>query len=981
MAVDNKYSEKAALFGNSAIGVSYLVANEIPNFRFNGSYAFSLFISFGFYTLKDSYLFCDESGNFKVEFKESNLAIFFCGESYTVPSDALDLLTSVWYTMSISFDNTNLSVYIDGILCSKFQVEKISSEVLTSDKYKIGYNWDGFMKSIILVDHCLADSEIASLYYTSNFDDFATIAWFDFTGERIEDRSKNNIPIYQGQGGMVDISNVCKVVDLSSSGFIKSSTSMSDDNREYSSICNVYLLENYGEEPYTLISNNFGESRIELSFIKSTSSPRVFQLACSCYIEDHKYDLVSKVSIQARNWINVGIVFSNHKLSLHIDGIYDNSIDNLPIWSLAGSGEVIIGAKIIDNDNISQCLNGYLSYSCEFNKALDETQLIEYTQNPPYIFSHSLSSLFLFSTDVKKDYIQYAEYSIGQNAKLAWIPDTQQYFTPTTFDVEVSSVDCKEWNDYTENEQWEIEVFATVFEGYAGTMGAIDINSVENWYQDKIIANQINGFVKNDPSFSRFLESGSNITQKSITTLLKHSTIPINGISAATSLLASASAVSVAAATSELLSQLSIVFLTGVGAAILVKSAELIIDAVQESMSKRPDPDDPDDAIVVTIEKVKTIVSDDLSESAIDVTKDGLKSIISDNIQDVACYVLSKVENPYIVITVTCTINTQPEVRYTLYGTEIKGSVFGIIESEPFNISLGETKSIKVKLDVSKIKMDNKSVLNSNSTFYWEIRGGDKNVFIKNTVCDFYSVYDIPTTPWTKMDNGCLLPWTNILNVAACWINQTVDSVLSKDELLKRLTVALNESGAIMNLDTGSPSSIRCSNNSNDLLTFNIANFKNITDQTLSVCNMECTMLLASLARLHGVNLNMVTMGAQFCQGFSINMVQPIGYSSWEKMFPAANDGDGFLRYHTFATDCVSSVNFSDLKVYDASVKLKNQSSNPQIPIKMNYASQMPQLCVTDEDAPTYRGMLVKKGEILTISIPFIDNWYIEVVN
>lgn len=987
MSAYNTYSGNAALFGENSVGMNYLVTEEIPNFNFDGSSPFSVIISFGFYSNDREALLYGKKGYFEIGFKEENFYLSTMGATYLTPIVNFGFKSEQWYDLAVTFDLEKIMIYVNGLWCLTFTVEVPQIIDVPEDVYTIGYNWDGFIKSIAVESKCLMSDELLYLYrnITDSIDE--AVAWFDFTGNGIVDKSSNEIPINQAESSTIVISNNCMIADFSKLGYMKGNSSLGD-NMGYSLLCKVYLNSHYEDNQYTLFSNTFEKSRIKLSFKKASSSSSTFLLVCSLMNDAQENHYSSDTIIYSKGWVDIGVSYANSLLSIYINGVLDTSIGDLPVGMFSGEGSVYIGAPIDEGGIASDCFNGYVSYVCEFSKVLEASKFLEYKDNPPYLFSPSIASLFLFSTTVAQELVQGKEYKFEQGARWSWVIDTQPTTVPNETIVELNLEDYKVWDEYTDSQKWNIETYASVLSQYIISTGVVAELDAD-WYKNSAIADLLYKFTETDPAFSAFLAAGPNVEDDDVEVLLGNSLIILMEVSVVL-IGAGAMVVGPAIISAQTISSMGIIFGATVGDSILTSITKKIVDAVDDKFESRPDEDeDPDEDqdddkdVAIKMQSLKCIINGDLSESAIDVTKDGISSIKNDSYQDVACYVLSKIQDPTIYIEVNCKKNDSPLDQFRLMGTETSGNDFGNLESVPFTIKAGETLQIEIKLPISKLKGDGNSVKKSVSSFYWEVIGvGDgKKIFQRNTELSFYTLFDVPLTPWTNSGKGCSLPWVTMLDMAAEWINKKANQKLNADSLLERLTEGLFHSGAKLNVETGLPMYITYSTLPNDYLNFNLyylaEAYKNQKMKEMIMSNMECTLLLCSLSRLHGVTLNMATLAESFSQGFSINEVKPMGYDKWMKLFPLPNGGDGFLSYQTFSVTDGIGLRWYELTVYDASLMLKDALFQGQLPVKLKLASLASALETGIIDAGTYRGMLVKNGQITTVSMPVIDRWYI----
>jgi hypothetical protein len=346
-----------------------------------------------------------------------------------------------------------------------------------------------------------------------------------------------------------------------------------------------------------------------------------------------------------------------------------------------------------------------------------------------------------------------------------------------------------------------------------------------------------------------------------------------------------------------------------------------------------------------------------------------------------------------VKISVTCIFSSKPSMQVVLIGTEsiLKNNepessdkLLGDIKSEPFTISSGETKTITVQLPNNQLKKTPIKIHNTLTNWYWTYECEGKVEFAENSKQTIYTILDTPLAPWKYKDKGTNLPWTEVLGIAADWINKDNKTDLNEDGICKQLTSGVYTCGLKFNNDTGAPVYIQNPTLENTNLEFDMYTFKNNykaepkTFPEYGCSSLDCSLLLASLARLHGITMNQITLfGGKFNQGFHINQVKPIGFETWVHPYANGTDPIGFLGYQCLAVrkgalDIDAWYNYF---VYDSCFKLNSVSEGEVLPVKMQLANILSDQTVGINDAGTYRGQLVLPEENNYVAMPVTSKW------
>lgn len=981
----NPNSYNAISTGSDQFGLNYLETAVIPNFQFNGKSNFTL----------GTFVYIDEDVANASIYKQGtafdigfdNLNLYFKSPfcSFSITTEQMSFQLKTWYYISLSYDGENVYLYLNGLKVISFPAKAVTQNMDNTD-YNIGYNFHGLMKSVFVYNCCLTDEEILNNFVNSFCKTDKIIAWFDFTGIQIHDKSSNNIAVHLG-AGLVVIDNRTHCLDLTNQGYVQLG-SKTTINQGY-----TFLTKLYPEDVNGCVFSN-ADLNYQSGFYITLKHITDDTYKVLCNINSAvkgTVKIISQTTFNIGEWVDIGVTYESGKAVMYVNGTVEGSADGLADTDMNGNGSQTIGAYLWNN-NPDNYFNGYVSHVSEFDRVLNADEFNKYIANPPYLFSNKIKSLFFFTDSLKVERVSGIEFSLKENAMFNIITKTQMSSVSNSVTIEVSNDGCKKWENYNKNEQWEIQLFATTIGSYLDIAGISSVVT-EDWYKQPVVAKYFNNASKNNPAFNSLVSKGMNVTNSDITAFLAASIIVIADIGILFSTLAGAkTAVSVSSIASVLSSAaMSELLLKGLCAAAVIGLAVLIVKLVLDEFFNRPTP--PSGDVTVLLNGINFIIDGNAANSAINITKDGTTPISAEN-QDAACYVLNKIKPiPEIQISVTCVYASKSPINAVLIGTEsiikdgkpeTSGKLLGDIRSDKFTISMGETKTITVKLPNNKIKTPFK-ISNTTTNWYWTCECDGKAEFLKNSEQKIFTLLDIPQAPWKYQEEGTNLPWSDIMDIAANWINKDNNNEVTDDLICEKLTVGVNECGLKLNNDTGAPAYIENPTAENGNLKINLYNFnkdyrsdpKTMPENGCS--SIDCSLLLATLSRLHGIAMSQVTFsGGSFNQGFHTNKVIPIGYTEWVQPYANARDPIGFLGYHCVGIRGDAMSNWYNLNVYDSCFKLDNGSGNAVLPVKKGLAALTSGQKVSEVDTASYRGQLVKQGEISYILMPITTTWELQ---
>ncbi|KAF0218323.1 MAG: hypothetical protein FD174_2940, partial [Geobacteraceae bacterium] len=360
----NHLSDRAIKTGKNAVALDYLVTDDIPQFSFDGNTSFTIGTQVLLLdTTNDSSIY-RKKGVIDIGFDELNLYFKsqFC--EFKTTKDEIDFQVNTWYSITVSYDLDVISLYVNGIKAIEYK-QNISNPISANDHYDIGHNLFGYIKSVYVYNVCLTDDNILQNYNHPLCKTDNLVAWFDFAeGEDPRDKSKNHIAIHEGKNSTVTISNISRCLRLTGNGYLNSNCS-NINYQNYSLLTKLYINKNYDSLPSYIFSNADMSYVSGLSLFLEKKTKSSFTIVCTINSKDKDViQLKSIETINAEEWVDIGLTYQNNTLSLYVNGEFDNSIVGVEPLNIEGDGTRIIGAILNNNTAITK---GYKSNSTSGN--------------------------------------------------------------------------------------------------------------------------------------------------------------------------------------------------------------------------------------------------------------------------------------------------------------------------------------------------------------------------------------------------------------------------------------------------------------------------------------------------------------------------------------------------------------------------------------------------------------------------------------
>lgn len=1025
----NPFSFNALSVGKSEFGDFYLKTGEIPNFKFDGSTPFTLGTFVNLDALPDNSSIYSQNTGFNLSLtnydgtggkKEIALSLVspFC--DFTLKKEDIEILTHKWYYICISYDGNKINVYFNGLKVKTFDKKNTVGKITDGD-YSIGSNLTGYIKSVFVYKVCLTEEQISSNMLQSLTDTSNIIAWFDFTGTQVQDRSSNKIVINQGGvtqlAEIVDFVHVLDLSDTSSNGYLEykpksiAPIKLADG---YTLLTKVYINDNFDptNKEFTIFSNAdlaFGTG-IQFALIPESGKTNSFNLSCEINGSSGTQKIISSKVISSQQWVDVGFTYDNEKkITLYINALADSNkvIDE---GDLVGDGNFTVGSAFYNTKPVYP-FNGYIGYLSEFSRVLSSDDLTNYISNPPYVFSSKLKTLYFFPQLNTVELARLEDFQLKSGASLSFIKKKQSVKEEASVTIELSEDGLKKWSDYTPYEQWEIKTLFDFKQQFVQQKFQTSSTPSEPpLYQNSAVANRLSTELqssKSDPFTDLFEKADIDIPETETEAIISDTDSIISEGSSISDLGGgggSKGGLRISGGSSTGLSSFSKGLIIGGGVVTLGASALAAI-FVNAKGNLKNEPQKENKEKYIQLQSIQFNLNKSKG-SSISITDDGTNPVTLPEWKDKqtapskACYVIKDIESN------TPTIQVQI-YYYDKEGKSITGKLsasefiktassenklsLGNMESDSVTLKSGDTKTLTISLKNHKLSS---YILQSISSLRWSF---STLGFINTSSHKTYTVFQQPNGPWKKsVTDGGALPWTNILDCAATYINKYEVNSLSEDTILNNLTQGIYDSGMKYEMDSGLPMYVDQPAKENtvvsyDLYTFN-EDFKNKfkvvpkppsgEPDTIEVSSLDCNYLLATLAKLHGIILDIVPLtGGKYNQGFHINKVQPLGFNDWQAPFANDIDKDGFLNSQAVAAKYTAVTPWHSLSVYDACFKL-DDADTPTLSIgkKMSVPNASMRVGTADKVAKTYRGLLVMQNECNVIEIPIISDWNVSTI-
>lgn len=919
---------------------NYAYSSSVPDFSLTGSKPFSIQTKLCMRSVQRGMIFRQE-GVFEMGF-ENNLLVINAPGICTVkfPKEVMIFIPDIWYAFGVTFDGTKLHVYVDGFEAAV--VESTATPIAPSDAYyEMGTELEAYIREILLYPVALSAEEIHQSFMNTPARTDACAAWFDFSGDRITERSGKSVPI--SVKGFAKIVNTCRVLSAEGGIAVYTPFDVIHPRKEgYTWTAKIYP-QRTANECMCIGANSDAERTSGWMLWLQKESDDAFRV-CLRTGGTGGAVLTSDKTIGTLCWTDVAWTYDGETVNLYLDGEVAGSTGGIAIEALQGDGRTVFCGVTrkgkIDN---KYAYSGYMAYVAEFGKCLNADNLRGYKTNQPYVLDEGITGVFDFTDANLTEKCTLQAFSMSGQVGIAWAENTNRLTDPQTLAFYMPEEDNAYWNSLPEELKWEVELYGTIVNSYLRDGLGYKLDAAdERWYCSAAAYIVANGLQTSE--FRQIVKDGPHVKQDSLCAF--GTAVATTGILAALGGVVGTALKTGVAIGAALTSSVFFWALTGAAAVVAVAVIAVIAIEVVEKCKRRPGNK------AIKILSIEFNHESNPATGGIHIRRDGEVAIQPpewrenvNNENNPACctYVRGLIEMPFIRVRVVLESN-DPELVFMarLYTEENGGGILGSVDSE--NFQLLANVPVEVDIDLAENHLHDGPDIPQpfvDGWWDWHCWLGDEDVFVCNTFHRVYRLLGRPVNPWVfqmgPYDPGQLsYPWTTAMDVTAEICHTGAE--IGGNEFLECLAKGLNATPNFRY--DGFPHYFFDGN-----FIFNINMFQqNFNDHghVWGINCADCSGVVGTYGNLHGVDLIMLQLsGINDNQVvFPCNPIIVIGEEEWAE--PGGGDGFAFHQIVVHHNDI--------LAVTDACLKI---DAGP-------FPSQMPDV--------------VEKNPIIACNMPFSNN-------
>jgi hypothetical protein len=896
---------------------NYAYSSSVPDFSLTGSKPFSIQTKLCMRSVQRGMIFRQE-GVFEMGF-ENNLLVINAPGICTVkfPKEVMSFIPDIWYVFGVTFDGTKLHVYVDGFEAAV--VESTATPIASSGTYyEMGTELEAYIREILLYPVALNAEEIHQSFMNAPARTDACAAWFDFSGDRITERSGKSVPI--SVKGFAKIVNTCRV--LTSGGGIAVYTPfdiLHPGKEGYTWTAKIYP-QRTANECMCIGANSDAERASGWMLWLQKESDDVFRV-CLRTGGTGGAVLTSDKTIGTLGWTDVAWTYDGETVNLYLDGEVAGSTGGIAIEALQGDGRTVFCGVTrkgkIDN---KYAYSGYMAYVAEFGKCLNAENLRGYKTNQPYVLDEGITGVFDFTDANLTEKCTLQAFSVSGQAGIAWAENTNLLTDPQTLAFYMPEEDNAYWNSLSEELKWEVELYGTIVNSYLRDGLGYKLDAAdERWYCSAAAYIVANGLQTSE--FRQIVKDGPHVKQDSI--------CAFGAAVAATGILtvlggvvgvALKAGIAIGAALAS-----SVVFwaLTAVAAVAVIA---VIVIAVVETCKRRPANN------TIQILSIEFNHNSNPQTGGIHIRQNNeipivppewVQNVNNENNPACCAYIRGAVVNPYISVDlVFVSENADEHVVVALAAEENGNGILGncntgqlnMVANIPLHIDIPIPNAVPLLNGLLDIP-----VPPANGWWTWTCNLNGEEMFVCNTFHRVYRLLGQPVDPWRcqgePYNPGELsYPWTTAMDVAAEICATGVAN--GGGEFLECLAKGLNATPNFRYQGASHyfypPDPFNPGN-----YTFYINMFQqNFNDHghVWAINCSDCSGVVGTYGNLHGVDLNILHLSGNNGNEavFPCNPIIVIGQAEWAE----PGGGDGFV-YHQ-----IVAPRGNDFEVTDACLKI-----------------------------------------------------------
>lgn len=378
----------------------------------------------------------------------------------TTGQGELPFSENIWNQLDISFDKGVLTFYMSGMEGTQ---ETITGDASTSTAdYHMGQGFEGYIRYIRIANMGLSQKEIVANQYKTVIGTDKLELYFDFTQFKEKDLGKNNLKILIT--GLSEVKDIVRALMLDENGIaIPSSSGQINPGGFASKQFSIYqriFLESGPKLDRIILGNGSKEKGLVLEvtadfYVKILWNGTAYQ---------------SQHPMALYQWIDLTITYDSSTLKIYYNGLLDASYPILETPAPLAQGNLTIGNILMNGRPLAgQSFRGFIDMVAIFEKAVEDTTLLKFAQESPYIYETGLSALFFFHDDEACEELHSGIVTLSQGANLSFAENTLRIEKIEEISYNLGETKGK----YTDFELWEATSLAMAITAYIETQSSL----------------------------------------------------------------------------------------------------------------------------------------------------------------------------------------------------------------------------------------------------------------------------------------------------------------------------------------------------------------------------------------------------------------------------------------------------------------------------------------------------------------------------
>ncbi len=469
------------------IGFAALLSNLVQNEYINAFFSsdihlksdktgFALDIWFGTDKIPENDATLVSGGDMALNLGKNGINLIFGDKKYTLYGSSIT--PQLWHNIALSFSENTVSSYFDGVYTGIIQ-DLVDIDIQT-DKWKLGENFCGYIKSFRVFTESLNQKDIADILYAEPKQNAegktSPSAWYVFDRDPpVEVQASRDIVLRQAA-----ITDVSPLIHFTSDNLLEFNDNVQDGSNSYTLILRICPdLPTTDRQRIISRGEASSEDRIAL-YLSSENDNYVFEAE----ISEKKTKLQSeKVNVSDINcWHTLALTLGADGCTIWLNGKKTEYKDPFGIKSFCR--KVRIGGT---ESETGFC--GYISYLAEFNSLLSESDIQKYTKNPPFLFDANIHSLFHPVQNLSDGESLNEEISgsalDGKNGTFCIVSQTARYYATEPLSY-TNNGKAFSGNDF---EKWKIEFFCGLFQKFF--FRSYGVSAVYGYTNENVIFDEV----------------------------------------------------------------------------------------------------------------------------------------------------------------------------------------------------------------------------------------------------------------------------------------------------------------------------------------------------------------------------------------------------------------------------------------------------------------------------------------------------------